>query len=430
MDEIDIKKEKEIIETSNLMYEKTKENARRDMKRILNEDGSRRFSDEAIEKKISLIEEAQKELYQKYEAFGGTIEELKEKTIAKESKKGKKSTKKSKVVEKMTEDAVVIPKKSKKTVKPVVAPEQAQFKDEFLPTTSVNNNSAYDVIRLPSKGECYSNKMATIPVGFLTAYDENLIASPNLYRDGQLFDYLLKEKIMNGVNPATLLEGDRDAIILWLRATGYGNEFPITATDNETGQEFESIVDLSKIGFKEFKLKGDENGWFDFKLPVSGDLIKFRFLTHQDVLNLNSIDEEESVTLKKFKIKEINKTLNDLIENDESGKAMKKRLFECLRTLEEWEETMDDEDEMPFTNAITNRMEISIMSVNGVTDREYIANYVRNMRVKDSSALRRYITENEPGLDYNIEVERPASLGGGSTTVFLSLDQYVFLNIA
>ena len=147
-------------------------------------------------------------------------------------------------------------------------------------------------------------------------------------------------------------------------------------------------------------------------------------------MNLNSIDEEESVTLKKFKIKEINKTLNDLIENDESGKAMKKRLFECLRTLEEWEETMDDEDEMPFTNAITNRMEISIMSVNGVTDREYIANYVRNMRVKDSSALRRYITENEPGLDYNIEVERPASLGGGSTTVFLSLDQYVFLNIA
>lgn len=430
MDEIDIKKEKEIIETSNLMYEKTKENARRDMKRILNEDGSRRFSDEAIEKKISLIEEAQKELYQKYEAFGGTIEELKEKTAAKESKKGKKSTKKSKVVEKMTEDTVVTPKKSKKTVTPVVAPEQAQFKDEFLPTTSVNNNSAYDVIRLPSKGECYSNKMATIPVGFLTAYDENLIASPNLYRDGQLFDYLLKEKIMNGVNPATLLEGDRDAIILWLRATGYGNEFPITATDNETGQEFESIVDLSKIGFKEFKLKGDENGWFDFKLPVSGDLIKFRFLTHQDVLNLNSIDEEESVTLKKFKIKEINKTLNDLIENDESGKAMKKRLFECLRTLEEWEETMDDEDEMPFTNAITNRMEISIMSVNGVTDREYIANYVRNMRVKDSSALRRYITENEPGLDYNIEVERPASLGGGSTTVFLSLDQYVFLNIA
>ena len=296
---------------------------------------------------------------------------------------------------------VVTPKKAK-DVKPIVAPEQAKFKDEFLPTTNVNNNSVYDVIKLPSKGECYANKMSTIPVGFLTAYDENLIASPNLYRDGQLFDYLLKEKIMNGVNPATLLEGDRDAIILWLRATGYGNEFPITATDNETGQEFESVVDLSKIGFKEFKLKGDENGWFDFKLPGSGDNIKFRFLTHQDILDLNSIDEEESMALRKFRIQEINKNLNELVESDESGKAMKKRLFECLRTLEEWEESLEDDDDMPFTNAITNRMELSVMSVNGITDRTYIANYVRNMRVKDSSALRRYIAENEPGLDYNI----------------------------
>lgn len=430
MNEKDIKKEKEIIETSNLMYEKTKEDARKNMKRILNEDGSRKYSDEAIEQKISLIEEAQKELFQKYEAFGGTLEELKEKTVEKEkNKKGKKTSKKNKVVEKLNEDVIIQPKKSK-MVKPVVAPEQAEFKDEFLPSSTMNNNNAYDVIKLPSKGECYSNKMSTIPVGFLTAYDENLIASPNLYRDGQLFDYLLKEKIMNGVNPATLLEGDRDAIILWLRATGYGNEFPITATDNETGEKFESIIDLSKIEFKEFKLKGDENGWFDFKLPVSGDLIKFRFLTHQDILNLNAIDEEESSILKKFKIKEINQMLNGLIETDESNKALKKRLFECIRTLEEWEKSIEDEDEMPFTNAITNRMEISIMSVNGITDRNYIANYVRNMRVKDSSALRRYITENEPGLDYNIEVERPASLGGGSTTVFLSLDQYVFLNIA
>lgn len=427
MTEKDILKEMEIIETSNLMYEKTKENARVDMRRILNEDGSRKFSDEAIENKISLIEEAQKELFKKYEAFGGDVEELKRKTASKmETKKTRKNSKKTKAVENLATPEVK-PKKVKE-VKPLVAPEQAKLKEEFLPNSNLNNNMSYDVIKLPSKGECYPNKMSTIPVGYLTAYDENLIASPNLYRDGQLFDYLLKEKIMNGVNPGSLLEGDRDAIILWLRATGYGNDFPITATDNETGVEFESIVDLSKIGFKEFKLKGDENGWFEFKLPVSGDLIKFRFLTHQDILDLNAIDEEESIALKKFRIKELNSSLNELIESDDSGKATKKKLFECLRTLEEWEESIED-DESAFTNAITNRMELSIMSINGVTDRTYIANYVRNMRVKDSSALRRYITENEPGLDYNIEVERPASLGGGSTSVFLSLDQYVFLNI-
>ena len=51
------------------------------------------------------------------------------------------------------------------------------------------------------------------------------------------------------------------------------------------------------------------------------------------------------------------------------------------------------------------------------------------MNVQDSSALRNYISENEPGLDFNIEIEKPKSLGGGSMPMFLSLDQYLFLNI-
>lgn len=429
MEEKDIKKELEILESSNLMYENTKKHARTEMKRVLNEDGSRKFSDEQIQNKIDLIEEAQKELYQKYEAFGGNVEELKERTMKGDvSKKTKKSSKKTKVIEKLSNSVEIIDKKPKE-VKPLVAPEQVKLKDEFLPKSNNNNNSSYDVIPLPSKGECYANKMATIPVGFLTAYDENLIVSPNLYKDGQLFDYLLREKIMTNINPGNLLEGDRDAIILWLRATGYGNDFPVTATDNETGEDFEAIVDLSKIKFKEFKLKGDENGWFDFKLPVSGDEIKFKFLTHQDILDLNAIDMSENSSLKKNKLQDIIGTLNDLVEDDESSKTLKKRVFESIRTLEEWEDSLE-ETELVFTNTMTNRLELCVMSVNGITDRTFIANYVRNMRVKDSSSLRKYINENEPGLDYNIEVEKPASLGGGSVNVFLSLDQYVFLNIA
>ena len=60
----------------------------------------------------------------------------------------------------------------------------------------------------------------------------------------------------------------------------------------------------------------------------------------------------------------------------------------------------------------------------------YISEYVNNMNVRDALAIRRYISENEPGLDYTVTVERPESLGGGSMPVFLSLDEYVFLNIA
>jgi hypothetical protein len=40
------------------------------------------------------------------------------------------------------------------------------------------------------------------------------------------------------------------------------------------------------------------------------------------------------------------------------------------------------------------------------------------------------MTQNEPGVDYNITVDRPESLGGGSFKTFLQLDQFLFLNIA
>ena len=52
------------------------------------------------------------------------------------------------------------------------------------------------------------------------------------------------------------------------------------------------------------------------------------------------------------------------------------------------------------------------------------------MSAKDSLMLRRYILDNEPGVNFEIEVERPMSLGGGSFKTFLEWDDNVFLNIA
>ena len=70
------------------------------------------------------------------------------------------------------------------------------------------------------------------------------------------------------------------------------------------------------------------------------------------------------------------------------------------------------------------------MSINGETDRKYIANYVRNMSARDALMLRRYIMENEPGVDFEIEVPKPESLGGGSFKTFLEWEDTIFLNIA
>ena len=276
------------------------------------------------------------------------------------------------------------------------------------------------------------NNIMKMKIGIVTAYDENLIVSPNLYRDGTFIDYLLKEKIMNSnIDPSSLTDGDRDAIILWLRASGYGNEFPVTATDNITGESFETVVDLSKIKFKEFKLKGDENGYFDFILPLSKDNIKFKFLTHSDQKKLDLMESIENKKVKKEKLNEINENLTEILDNEESiDLKLKIKINEAINTISNWADGIDEEDVMNFTHAVTNKLAMSIVSINDITDRKYINDYVLKMKVKDASALRKYITENEPGLDFNIEVEKPESLGGGSMSMFLSLDQYIFLNIA
>ena len=75
-------------------------------------------------------------------------------------------------------------------------------------------------------------------------------------------------------------------------------------------------------------------------------------------------------------------------------------------------------------------MEFQIQSINGVTDRKKIHEEVLNMLAGDSLALRKYINENEPGMDFEITVERPESLGGGSFKTFLDWDDSVFLNIS
>lgn len=297
-------------------------------------------------------------------------------------------------------------------------------------TTDTITDKLFDTIPLPSKGECYKNKSPKIPVSYLTAYDENLIVSPNLYDDGTFIDVLLKNKIMyKDFDTESLLPGDRDAIILWLRASGYGNEFPVTATDNETGKQFDTVVDLSKINYKPFNLKGDENGYFDFTLPVSKDKIKFRFLTFALLKKLQKMNEADDKGIRKNSIEKNMEVVEGYItEDNRLAKDTKEKLLEAVNRIQKYGESITENTDF-VSKAVTNKLSLCIVSVNGMSNRQYIAGYVDRMPARDSYALRTYITNNEPGIDFNVSVKRPESLGGGSVSLFLTLDQFLFFNI-
>lgn len=332
----------------------------------------------------------------------------------------------------LQEDAINTPKSAPESSE---APKTALYEEVSNGAAEFNNVDStvqYDIVPLPSHGEAYKNKIGRIPVGFLTAYDENFLTSPNLYEDGLVIDFLLKNKIVNSnVNVDEFLQGDVDAITLFLRATSYGADFPISVRDPETGEIIETVVDLSTLKPKEFNLKGDENGYFDFTLPVSKAQIKFKFLSRKEDQELALLTKMETENSKAALIERYTKTLIDVLRTDKALSALDRQKYvESLKALKEWADgLLSKKNSVGYNKLITNRLEYAVKSVNGNTDRKYIQQFIKNMPALDSYKLRKYMIDNEPGINFEIEIQRPENLGGGSFTTFLEWDNTVFLNI-
>ena len=95
---------------------------------------------------------------------------------------------------------------------------------------------AHDVIALPSQGKFYKNKKSTVKVAYLTAADENILTSPNLLQNGKVIDVLLDRKVIDQeIKASQLLSGDKNAILFFLRSTGYGEMYTVEVTDPKTG---------------------------------------------------------------------------------------------------------------------------------------------------------------------------------------------------
>lgn len=222
---------------------------------------------------------------------------------------------------------------------------------------------AHDVIPLPSKGMFYKNKKSSVKVGYLTASDENILTSPNLLQNGKVIDVLLERKIIDQeLRPGQMLSGDKNAILFFLRATGYGEMYQVEVTDPKTNEKFEAEVDISQFLPKEIKITPDENGECEFFLTKSKKTIKFRYLT---------ADEDDKLTK----------------EDD----ARRKKLGQGA-----------------ISQILTMRLATQIMEIDGNRDRVHIQSFVNQMPVMDSGLLRKYINDNEPGLDLNVSIEAPS----------------------
>ena len=223
----------------------------------------------------------------------------------------------------------------------------------------------FDVLNLPSQGVFYPDGRQTLTIRYLTAREENILTSPSLIESHSALDLVIKSVIMNdGVDINKLLSVDRNAILIFLRSTAYGNKFPVMISCPSCLKSEETSFLLSDLNIKEASDKPDENGCYEYKLPKMklGNepvTIKFRPLTVEAERKM--IAEIESVS-------------------DEDNKIKK---------------------------SVTARYAAQIVSINGSSDEKLIRKLSDNMLAYDSNALKKYMNEVEPGIDGKIKLKCP-----------------------
>lgn len=216
-----------------------------------------------------------------------------------------------------------------------------------------------NVVPLLSKGKLYKDNISVVEIEYMTAYDEDLLSTTSILKSGKVMDVLLERKMLTKeLKPSDLIIGDKNRILLQLRADSYGQFYNVTVTCPFTGKNFEDSVDLVKLKLNELEVEPNEELLFPFTLPLSKDLVEFKLLTSGE-----SDAIMESLAM--------NKTPNGV------------------------------------ETKITSTLRMCIKKINGNPDKANIQKYVTYMRAGDSLALRSYIEKISPRVDNSYEMLSP-----------------------
>jgi len=212
----------------------------------------------------------------------------------------------------------------------------------------------HDVVPLPSEGSFYKNKKKAVKVGYLTAVDENIImgGSENLTLN------LIRNKLYEpDMKVEELLEGDVEAILIFLRNSSFGPEITLNATDPKTSKQFKATVRLDELPI----IKGQEpnhDGTFSLELPKSKVNIKVKPLTLGDSSEINRI-----------------------VDSYPQGRV---------------------------APTVTTRLQKQIVDVGGNTDKGYIAKFIEQLPISDSKLIKSFLDENVPRIDLRKTITAPS----------------------
>jgi hypothetical protein len=244
-------------------------------------------------------------------------------------------------------------------------------------------------IPLPSQGLVYPRESGlcgqdTIDIKHMTPREEDILLNKAYARKGTIISELVKACLIDkAVDVDTLLTGDRTAILIGIRATGYGSVFKVKVTCPKCESDSDVAINLAELGTKDLDLTkvqqvSPNTNAFNLVLPVSGKTVTYKYLTGAEVDTM----------------------------------------------FASWREKLRQKLGAP--SPITDRLLKQIVAVDGDTSRFAISDFVESMEGQDSLALRTHVDDTEPGVDMthqfacdNPECEHKEVLG-------FSLDEHFF----
>ena len=236
-----------------------------------------------------------------------------------------------------------------------------------------NNNTTFsfplptEIVDLPSRGTFYGpnstlHGKTEIEIKYMTAKEEDILTSASLAKKGLTIERLLRSLVIDkSIDMTELLTGDRNALLMAARITGYGSDYVAGLRCTNCRHQYSEEVDLDQIGHRGIKENNNvsiRNGIGYITLPIAKIEVGPRPITVADEKRV------EQVAAKRKKHKLEDTALTDL-----------------LRTV--------------------------IVSAAGVEDRTEISNLIEVLPARDSRAIRKAYKSISPDLDLSIETVCP-----------------------
>jgi len=219
-----------------------------------------------------------------------------------------------------------------------------------------------ETVPLPSMGKLYDPDSTlymreTVDIKAMTAEEEDILTSTALIRKGETIGRLIESCVVDkSFNTDDLLIGDRNALMVAIRITGYGTSYPVSYTCANCGTLNKADVDLSTLPIRALEINPVKSGinQFKFTLPVTKKDVIFKFMTGSD-------EKDRKVTQERMK-----KILGDNADLEKN---------------------------------VTSSLETCVVSIDGITDPLKIKHFIKYMPAYDSKSLRKFIRDNEPNIE-------------------------------